>query len=145
MMTNLYLWLKAGHVFFVIAWMAGMFYLPRLFVYHTEVMPQSEADRLFQTMERRLLRIIINPAMIMVWVLGLSMIVMDPSLLKQGWLHAKILLVLILSGLHGALSKWRRDFANGTNRRSARFYRLMNEVPTICVLIIVILVILRPF
>ena len=144
-MTNLYLWLKAIHVFFVIAWMAGMFYLPRLFVYHTEVAPGSEADRLFQTMERRLLRIIINPAMIMVWVLGLSMIAMDPSLLKQGWLHGKILLVLILSGLHGAMSKWRRDFANGTNRRSARFYRLMNEVPTICVLIIVILVILKPF
>ncbi len=141
-MTNLYLWLKAAHVFFVIAWMAGMFYLPRLFVYHTEVTPGSEADRLFQTMERRLLRIIINPAMIMVWVLGLSMIAMDPSLLKQGWLHGKILLVLILSGLHGAMSKWRRDFANGTNRRSAKFYRLMNEVPTICVLIIVILVIL---
>lgn len=144
-MTNLYLWLKAAHVFFVIAWMAGMFYLPRLFVYHTEVTPGSEADRLFQTMERRLLRIIINPAMIMVWVLGLSMIAMDPSLLKQGWLHGKILLVLILSGLHGAMSKWRRDFANGTNRRSAKFYRLMNEVPTICVLIIVILVILKPF
>ena len=83
-MTNLYLWLKAAHVFFVIAWMASMFYLPRLFVYHTEVAPQSEADRLFQTMERRLLRIIMNPAMIMVWVLGLSMIVMDPGLLKQG-------------------------------------------------------------
>lgn len=144
-MTNLYLWLKAAHVFFVIAWMAGMFYLPRLFVYHTEVAPQSEADRLFQTMERRLLRIIINPAMIMVWILGLSMIVMDPSLLKQGWLHAKILLVLILSGLHGMLSKWRRDFTNGTNKHSARFYRLMNEVPTICVLIIVILVIVKPF
>lgn len=144
-MTNLFLWVKAFHVFFVIAWMAGMFYLPRLFVYHTEVAPQSEADRLFQTMERRLLRIIINPAMIMVWVLGLSMIAMDPSLLKQGWLHGKILLVLILSGLHGALSKWRRDFANGTNKRSARFYRLMNEVPTVCALVIVILVILKPF
>ena len=144
-MTNLYLWLKAAHVFFVIAWMAGMFYLPRLFVYHTEVAPQSEADRLFQTMERRLLRIIMNPAMIMVWVLGLSMIVMDPGLLKQGWLHAKFLLVLVLSGLHGAMSKWRRNFANGTNRRSARFYRLMNEVPTVCVLIIVVLVILKPF
>jgi len=116
-----------------------------LFVYHTEVAPQSEADRLFQTMERRLLRIIINPAMIMVWVLGISMIAIDPSLLKQGWLHGKILLVLILSGLHGAMSKWRRDFANGTNRRSARFYRLMNEVPTVCVLIIVVLVILKPF
>ncbi len=144
-MTNLYLWLKAAHVFFVIAWMAGMFYLPRLFVYHTEVAPQSEADRLFQTMERRLLRIIMNPAMIMVWILGVAMIAMDPGLLKQGWLHAKFLLVLILSGLHGAMSKWRRDFANGTNRRSARFYRLMNEVPTICVLIIVVLVILKPF
>jgi len=144
-MTNLYLWVKAAHVFFVIAWMAGMFYLPRLFVYHTEVAPQSDADRLFQTMERRLLRIIINPAMIMVWVLGLSMIFLDPSLLKQGWLHAKILLVLILSGLHGMLSKWRRDFANGVNKHSARFYRLMNEVPTVCALIIVVLVILKPF
>ncbi|MEZ5648722.1 MAG: CopD family protein, partial [Alphaproteobacteria bacterium] len=97
------------------------------------------------TMEQRLLRIIMNPAMILVWVLGLTLIAIDPGLLKQGWLHLKLLLVLILTGLHMACSRWRRDLAVGKNRHSSRFYRMMNEIPTLAVLIIVVLVIVRPF
>jgi putative membrane protein len=140
----LYLWLKAFHVIAVIAWMAGMLYLPRLFVYHSEVPKGSIQSDTFKIMERRLLKAIINPAMIVTWGLGLYL-VWDGGWYTSGWLHAKLLLVLILSGVHGFLSKTVRVFAADQNVRPAKFYRMINEVPTVLMIGIVILVIVKPF
>jgi len=142
--SGLYLWLKAFHVITVIAWMAGMLYLPRLFVYHCEAEAGSRQSETFKVMERRLLRAIINPAMIATWVLGLWL-VFDGGFLKAGWLHGKLVLVLILSGIHGFLSRAVRDFAADRNARSQRFYRIINEIPTVLMIGIVILVIVKPF
>ena len=140
----LYLWLKAFHVIAVIAWMAGMLYLPRLFVYHSETQKGSIQSDTFKIMERRLLKAIINPAMIVAWVLGLYL-VWQGGWYASGWLHAKVLLVLILSGFHGFLSRLVKDFAADRNTRPARFYRMINEVPTVLMIGIVILVIVKPF
>jgi putative membrane protein len=140
----LYLWLKAFHVIAVIAWMAGMLYLPRLFVYHSEVSKGSIQSDTFKIMERRLLKAIINPAMIVTWVLGLYL-VWDGGWYTSSWLHAKVLLVLILSGVHGFLSKTVKVFAADQNVRPAKFYRMINEVPTVLMIGIVILVIVKPF
>jgi protoporphyrinogen IX oxidase len=140
----LYLWLKAFHVIAVIAWMAGMLYLPRLFVYHSEVPKGSIQSDTFKIMERRLLKAIINPAMIVTWLLGLYL-VWDGGWYTSGWLHAKLLLVLILSGVHGFLSKTVKVFAADGNVRPAKFYRMINEVPTVLMIGIVILVIVKPF
>lgn len=140
-------WFKAFHVIFVIAWMAGMFYLPRLFVYHASSAPGSSESETFKVMERRLLRIIINPAMILAWVFGL-LLIFGPEgigLNAGGWLHTKLLLVVVLSAFHGFLAKWRKDFAVDKNRHSPKFYRLINEIPTILMVFIVILVIVKPF
>jgi putative membrane protein len=142
--SGLYLWLKAAHVIAVIAWMAGMLYLPRLFVYHCEAEVGSKQSETFKVMERRLLRAIINPAMIATWVLGLYL-AYEGGFFRSGWLHGKLLLVLILSGIHGLFSRFVRDFARDRNVRSQRFYRLMNEVPTLLMIGIVILVIVKPF
>jgi protoporphyrinogen IX oxidase len=141
---TLYDWLKALHVIAVIAWMAGMLYLPRLFVYHAGAKPGSEMSETFKVMERRLLRAIINPAMTAAWVFGLWM-AWEGDLWDQHWFHAKLALVIAMSTLHGFLSRWRRDFAADANRYSARFYRLINEVPTVLLIGIVILVIVKPF
>ena len=141
---QLYLWIKALHVMAVIAWMAGMFYLPRLFVYHTDVAKGSESSELFKVMERRLLRVIINPAMIFSWVFGLWLAWSGFGLMG-GWLHVKIAAVLGLSAFHGYLSKSVRDFAADRNTKSSRHWRMMNEVPTLLMVVIVILVILKPF
>jgi putative membrane protein len=143
-MTGLYLWLKAAHVVAIIAWMAGMLYLPRLFVYHSQVAPDSSQSATFKVMERRLLKAIINPAMIAAWILGLWL-AWDAGLFRQGWLHAKLVLVLVMSGLHGHFSAAVRAFAEDRNTRSARYWRLMNEVPTVLMIGIVILVIVKPF
>ncbi len=140
----LYLWIKAFHVIAIIAWMAGMLYLPRLFVYHSETQKGSIQSDTFKIMERRLLKAIINPAMIAAWVLGLYL-VWDGGWYASGWLHAKVLLVLILSGFHGFLSRLVKDFAADRNTRPARFYRMINEVPTVLMIGIVILVIVKPF
>ena len=140
----LYLWLKAFHVIAIIAWMAGMLYLPRLFVYHSETQKGSIQSDTFKIMERRLLKAIINPAMIVTWVLGL-ILVWQGGWYASGWLHAKVLLVLILSGVHGFLSRMVKDFAADRNTRPAKFYRLINEVPTVLMIGIVILVIVKPF
>jgi putative membrane protein len=142
--SGLYLWLKAFHVIAVIAWMAGMLYLPRLFVYHCEAEVGSKQSEIFKVMERRLLRAIINPAMVLTWVLGLWL-AFDGGFLKSGWFHGKLLLVLILSGLHGFLARCVRDFAADANVRSQRFYRILNEVPALLMVGIVILVIVKPF
>ena len=140
----LYLWIKAFHVIAIIAWMAGMLYLPRLFVYHSETPKGSIQSDTFKIMERRLLKAIINPAMIAAWVLGL-VLVWQGGWYASGWLHAKLLLVLILSGFHGFLSRLVKDFAADRNTRPARFYRMINEVPTLLMISIVILVIVKPF
>ena len=138
------LWLTAFHVIAIIAWMAGMLYLPRLFVYHSETPKGSIQSDTFKIMERRLLKAIINPAMIVAWALGLYL-VWDGGWYASGWLHAKVLLVLILSGFHGFLSRLVKDFAADRNTRPARFYRMINEVPTVLMIGIVILVIVKPF
>ncbi len=144
-MTSLYLWLKAAHVIAIIAWMAGMLYLPRLFVYHSQVPPGSPQSTTFKVMERRLLKAIINPAMMAAWVLGLWL-AWDAGLFRQGWLHAKLVLVLAMSGLHGHFSAAVRAFAEDRNTRSARNTgRIMNEAPTVLMIGIVILVIVKPF
>jgi putative membrane protein len=143
-LLELYPWIKALHVIAVIAWMAGMLYLPRLFVYHVDAAKGSPQSETFKVMERRLLKAIINPAMIATWIFGLAMIFIG-DLWNQPWLWAKLVLVLILSGLHGMFSRWQRDFENDRNTRTARFYRLVNEVPTVLMIGIVILVIVKPF
>jgi putative membrane protein len=139
-----YLWAKAIHVIAVIAWMAGMLYLPRLFVYHSEVPAGSPQSETFKLMERRLLRAIINPAMIVTWVLGLWL-AWDGFGFKGGWLHAKIALVLAMSGIHGYLSASVRRFAEDRNEKSPRHWRIVNEIPTLLMIAIVILVIVKPF
>lgn len=141
----LYEWVKVIHILALIAWMAGLFYLPRLYVYHTQVAAQSEAAVKFTLMERRLLRFIMNPAMIVTWVFGLWLTVLVPGFWADGWLHAKLLCVVLLSGFHGACAAWRKTFEAGTNQRSERFYRIANEVPTILLILIVILVVVKPF
>ncbi len=140
-----YLYIKAVHIIAVIAWMAGMLYLPRLYVYHADAPKGSELSETLKIMERRLLRIIMNPAMIIVWVLGLVMVWLNTSLMEYGAMHFKFLLVFILSGIHGVFSKWRKVFDRDENTKSAKFYRLWNEVPTVLMIIIVILVVAKPF
>jgi putative membrane protein len=142
--SMLYLWLKAFHVIAVIAWMAGMLYLPRLFVYHCEAEPGSVQSETFKVMERRLLRAIINPAMVATWVLGLWL-AWDAGLFRSGWLHAKLALVVAMSAVHGMSVRYVRDFAADRNQRSQRFYRIVNEVPTLLMIAIVILVVVKPF
>jgi len=139
-------YIKAFHVIAIIAWMAGLLYLPRLFVYHAQSKMGSEQSEIFKVMERRLLRYITTPAMLASWVLGLALAfsgVIDWS--KDGWFHAKLFLVLLLSAYHGLLAKWTKDFALDRNTHSARFYRIANEVPTLLMILIVILVVVRPF
>ena len=142
--SGLYLWLKAFHVIAVIAWMAGMLYLPRLFVYHCDAEVGSKQSETFKVMERRLLQAIINPAMIATWVLGLWL-AWSGGFFKSGWLHGKLVLVLILSGMHGLLTRCVREFAEDRNVRSQKFYRIVNEVPAVLMIGIVILVIVKPF
>ena len=142
--SGLYLWFKAAHVFAVIAWMAGMLYLPRLFVYHCEAEPGSKQSETFKVMERRLLTVIINPSMVATWVFGLWL-AWDSAAFTAGWLQAKLVLVLAMSGLHGMCSRWVRDFAADRNRHSQRFYRIINEVPAVLLIGIVILVVVKPF
>jgi putative membrane protein len=139
-----YLWAKAIHVIAVISWMAGMLYLPRLFVYHVEAEPGSVQSETFKVMERRLLRAIINPAMMVTWVFGLWL-AWKGFAFSAGWLHAKIALVLVLSGVHGYFSAAVRKFAEDRNDRPARHWRLVNEIPTVLMILIVILVVVKPF
>ncbi len=139
-----YDWFRALHIIAVISWMAGMFYMPRLFVYHTKVQVGSEASEMFKEMERKLLRIIINPAMILTWIFGLSM-AFSNDLWGDVWFQGKFFCVFLMSGFHGYLARWRRYFFNDNNLHSEKFYRMINEVPTILMIIIVFLVILKPF
>ncbi|UJX47512.1 protoporphyrinogen oxidase HemJ [Xanthobacter sp. YC-JY1] len=140
----LYEWIKALHIIAVIAWMAGMLYLPRLMVYHCAAEVGSVQSETFKVMERRLLKAIINPAMIVTWLAGLWL-VYEGGWYKAGWFHAKFALVLAMSAMHGFLVRWVREFAEDRNKRPARFYRIANEVPTLLMIGIVILVVVKPF
>ena len=140
----MYEWIKALHVIAVIAWMAGMLYLPRLFVYHCEAEPGSRQSETFKVMERRLLRAIINPAMIAAWLLGLGL-AYQGGWFAFHWLQAKVALVLLLSSIHGFLARWVRDFAADRNQHSPRFYRVINEIPAALMVGIVILAVVKPF
>lgn len=143
-MLGYYDWIKAAHVISVIAWMAGMLYLPRLYVYHANAKPGSELSETFKVMERRLMRAIINPAMLAAWVFGLTLLYLGHHW-TEGWFHAKFALLLLMQIVHAAYSKWRKQFARDENKHDAKFYRLMNEVPTLLLIGIVILVIVKPF
>ncbi len=140
--------LRALHVIAVISWMAGLLYLPRLYVYHAAALPGGEADQTFQIMERKLLKFIMTPAMIVAWGAGLALLwqlFQFGILIAAYWMHVKIVLVLVLTVFHFLLARWRHDFAAGENQKSQRFYRFANEVPTLLMVAIVILVIVRPF
>ncbi len=145
----MYQWVKAFHIIAVIAWMAGMLYLPRLFVYHCTAEKGSMQSETFKVMERRLLRAIVNPAMIATWLLGLWLAWHGPDSrygwFASGWLGTKLMLVLALTVLHGFFARWVRDFAADNNRHSQRFYRIINEVPTVLMIAIVILAVVKPF
>jgi putative membrane protein len=141
-----YLWIKAFHIISMVAWMAGMFYLPRLFVYHCEVARGSLESERFKVMEYRLMNQIINPAMMATFLFGI-LLILTPGVIdwSWGWWHVKLTAVLLLGGFHGAMSKWRRMFLEDRNTKPQRFYRIANEVPTVLLVIIVIMVIVRPF
>ena len=146
MLDTLYPWIKAFHVVAVIAWMAGMLYLPRLFVYHASLPPGSGSAAqaaTFKVMERRLLKAIMNPAMVVTWVLGLTL-AWTSGAYVTGWLQAKFALVLAMSAIHGWLARMVKDFAADRNSRGHRFYRVLNEVPTLLMIVIVVLVVVKP-
>jgi putative membrane protein len=144
-MAEYYDWIKAFHLIFVISWMVGLFYLPRLFVYHSELQPGSSEDKLFQTMERKLMRIIMLPAMILTIILGLWLSHIYGFKNLGGWFHIKMTLVLVLVYFHHFLGKRRKDFTLGKNKYGPKFYRIINEVPTLIMVATVILVIVKPF
>ncbi|MFP3943092.1 MAG: protoporphyrinogen oxidase HemJ [Alphaproteobacteria bacterium] len=139
-----YPWIKSLHLIFIIAWMAALLYLPRLFVYHTKAEPGSELSETLKVMEGNLLKIIMTPAMIASWVFGIALI-FPIGALSEGWFHAKLLLVIVLSGLHGYLAACRKAFAEDRNRRSERFFRILNEGPTVIMIAVVVLVVVKPF
>jgi len=140
-------WIRAAHIIAVMSWVAGLLYLPRLFVYHVDSTPGGGQSETFKIMERRLLKAIMTPAMLVSWILGLALL-MTPGVVDFGadfWIYAKLAAVLAMSGLHGFLAKTMRIFAEDMNERPARFFRILNEVPTALMVIIVVLVIVRPF
>jgi putative membrane protein len=140
----MYGWLKAFHIIALIAWMAGMLYLPRLFVYHCLAEPGSKQSETFKVMERRLLTAIMTPAMVATWIFGLWL-AWSGGWYASGWLQVKVVLAGALSALHGFFARWARDFAADRNRHSQRFYRLVNELPTVIMIAMVILAVLKPF
>jgi protoporphyrinogen IX oxidase len=137
--------LKIIHIISVISWMCGLLYMPRLFVYHHYVTPRSKEDLLFQTMERRLMKIIMNPAMIIAFITGLTIFVTLYEFGTNHWFDAKLLLAILLAGFHGYLSTIMKKFRSGTYPKNAKFFRIINEVPTILMILIVILVVAKPF
>lgn len=145
MLLSLYPWILSAHLLAVISWMAGMLYLPRLYVYHAGAAKGSETSETFKVMERRLLRGIMNPAMIAAFLFGGMLIAANPAVAQGGWFHAKILLVLMMAGLHGAFSKWRKAFERDENARPVKFYKIWNEMPALLLVFIVILVLVKPF
>jgi protoporphyrinogen IX oxidase len=144
-LTDWYLWIKALHVISVIAWMAGMLYLPRLYVYHCAAEIGSVQSETFKVMERRLLRGIINPAMIATWLFGILLVLRPGFDYLSGWFHVKLTMVILMQIAHAFLARWRKDFARDANKHPAKVYRIANEVPTLLLIIIVIMVIVKPF
>ena len=143
---TIYLWFKALHIISVIAWMAGLLYLPRLFVYHCDAPVGSQSSETFKVMETRLVQAIMTPAMLATWLFGLALLAASPAVdWGSGWLHLKLFLVIVMSGLHGMMARWRREFLVDRNRHTARFYRIVNEVPTALMIAIVLTVIIKPF
>ena len=145
-LSDVYPWTKALHIIAVIAWMAGMLYLPRLFVYHSETLPGSETSEQLKIMERRLLRAIVNPAMILTWIFGLAL-VFTPGIIELSdvWFHIKFAAVFVLSAVHGVYARWRKQFDRDERKHPTKIYRIWNEVPTLLMIIIVIMVVVRPF
>lgn len=136
--------IKSLHIIAVISWMAGMLYLPRLYVYHADKAPGSEASEMLKIMEYRLLRYITNPAMIATFVLG-GLLLTQPGIMQQGWVHMKLGLLFFMAGCHGMFARWRKDFAADRNVKSAKFFRVLNEVPTVLMIAIVFLAVTKPF
>jgi putative membrane protein len=145
MLADYYLWIQAAHIIAVIAWMAAMLYLPRLFVYHVEAEKGSVQSETFKVMEKRLLRYIATPAMLITWILGIMLLAANPEIATDGWIHFKLLLVFLLSGFHGACAGWMKKFARDENTKSQKFFRIANEVPTAMMIVIVILAVVKPF
>ena len=145
-LLHLYPWTKALHIISLIAWMAGMLYLPRLFVYHCTAAAGSETSELFKVMERRLYKLIMTPAMLATFGFGI-LLALTPGLVDwhAGWFYVKLVAVLGLGGVHGAMNKWRRGFLNDANTRPQRFFRIANEVPTALMLVAVVMVVVQPF
>ncbi|MBD9374489.1 protoporphyrinogen oxidase HemJ [Rhizobium sp. ARZ01] len=141
---DLYLWVKALHIVAVISWMAGLLYLPRLFIYHTDAAKGSELSETFMTMERRLYRVIMNPAMMLSWVLGLYL-AWSVYRFQGGWLHAKLAFVVVLTAVHVFFGRCIVAFAQDANRFSARQWRFLNEMPALLMVLIVIMVVVKPF
>lgn len=144
-LLRIYPWIKSLHLIMVIAWMAGMMYLPRLFVYHHQAKSGGEAEGYFIQMERRLLKGIMNPSMVAVWLLGVAMLMANPSTLSSPWFHVKFAAVLLISGIHGYYASARRKFEAGERPRTEKFWRIMNEAPFLAMIVIVIMVIVKPF
>jgi protoporphyrinogen IX oxidase len=142
----LYPWIKALHIISVVAWMAGLLYLPRLFVYHADAAIGSDKSETFKVMERRLLRGIMHPALVMTYAFGI-LLAATPGIVDwhDGWIYGKLALVIALTAMHYAAMRWQRDFAADRNRHAAKFYRIVNEVPTVILIAIVILVVVKPF
>mgnify|MGYP000959224184 CR=1 FL=1 len=140
-----YLWIKALHIIAVISWMAGMLYLPRLYVYHVNAKKGSDLSETLKIMERKLLRFIINPAMIASFLFGGLMLWANPDLFHQPWMHTKLLAIVLMTAVHGLYSKWRKNFAADKNTKSEKFYRWWNEAPTVLMIIIVIMAVAKPF
>jgi len=140
----MYLWLKALHIVAVISWMAGMLYLPRLFVYHAAAAPGSEQSETFKVMEHRLHKFIMTPAMTVTWLAGIALVLYG-QWLAAGWFHAKLVLVIAMTIMHGLLGHWANEFAFDRNRHSQKFYRIANEIPTVLLIAIVILATVKPF
>ena len=138
-----YLWLKSFHLISVMSWMAGMLYLPRLFVYHTQTEIGTDEYARFCTMERKLMRGIVNPAMILSFIFGIALIISIDAL-SQHWFHAKLLILFFMTGIHGMLSKYRKAFLRNENVKSEKFFRIINEIPAILMIIIIILAVTKP-
>jgi protoporphyrinogen IX oxidase len=145
-LATAYPWIKAAHIVSVVAWMAGLLYLPRIFVYHAEARPGSDAAATFKVMERRLLRGIMNPAMIATWVFGITL-ALTPGLVDwhHGWIYVKLAAVAGLTELHHRLARWRKTLADGSDTHTPRFFRIINEIPTLLLIVIVIMVVVKPF
>jgi len=140
----MYLWLKAFHIVAAMAWMAGMLYLPRLFVYHSAAKPGSELSETFKTMERRLLNFIMMPAMIVTWIIGI-VLVLQGQWLGAGWFHVKFVAVVLMTVLHGLFAHWVNEFSFDRNPHPAKIYRIVNEIPTVLLIVIVLLAVVKPF